>query len=378
MTDRIRLLILLARPAVVVLLGLFTAIGLAQAGQSGNHLLLAQGLAAVMGFLLFSVALNDLADEAIDRVNLPGDRRRPLVAGTATRRELVATAAGAAVVALSVSAMLHWAATVAVAAGLVLSAAYSLRPPRVADRGVVACLLLPAGYVAVPYLVGVLGTRGSIHPGDLALLGGLYAGFIGRIVLKDFRDVHGDRLFGKRTFLVRHGRRWTCAFSAACWVAGSATLAVIKQPSWMLAGAWAAQLVLALWLLRVLSFERGPRQDDAVISAIAIIGRGMLVMLLAHLTLIDAHWSALASFAVLSALAASTLGQAWTTAEPARRYRAQEAHPAILWVSPSVMRPPPLESWCRDRLYACIAVSPGRSRKGADGRPSGGRAARSG
>jgi 4-hydroxybenzoate polyprenyltransferase len=155
------------------------------------------------------VALNDLADEAIDRVNLPGDRRRPLVAGTATRRELVATAAGAAVVALGVSATLHWAATVAVAAGLVLSAAYSLRPPRVADRGVVACLLLPAGYVAVPYLVGVLGTRGSIHPGDLALLGGLYAGFIGRIVLKDFRDVHGDRLFGKRTFLVRHGRRWT-------------------------------------------------------------------------------------------------------------------------------------------------------------------------
>lgn len=46
-----------------------------------------------MGFLLFSVALNDLADEAIDRVNLPGDRRRPLVAGTATRRELVAMVA---------------------------------------------------------------------------------------------------------------------------------------------------------------------------------------------------------------------------------------------------------------------------------------------
>lgn len=330
MTNRIRLLVLLARPAVVVLLGLFTAIGLAQAGQSENHLLLARALVAVMGFLLFSVALNDLADEAIDRVNLPGDRRRPLVAGTATRRELVAMAAGAAVVALVASATLHWAAAVAVAAGLALSAAYSLRPLRVAERGVAACLLLPAGYVAVPYLVGVLGARGSIHPGDLALLGGLYAGFIGRIVLKDFRDVHGDRLFGKRTFLVRHGRRWTCAFSAACWVAGSATLAVIEQPSWALAGAWAAQLVLALWLLRVLAFERGPRQDEAVISAIAIVGRGMLVMLVAHLTLIDAHWPALAYLGVLIALAASTLGQAWTTAEPALRYRAEGARPAIL------------------------------------------------
>ena len=56
---------------------------------------------------------------------------------------------------------------------------------------------------------------------DLALLAALYVGFVGRIVLKDFRDVVGDRLFGKRTFLVRHGRRTTCVLSAACWVGGT-------------------------------------------------------------------------------------------------------------------------------------------------------------
>jgi hypothetical protein len=134
MTGRVRLLILLARPAVGVLLGLCAATGLAQGGQGENRLLLARVLVAVMGFLVFSVAVNDLADEAIDRVNLAGDRRRPLVAGTA-RGELVVIGATAGVVALGASATLHWAAAVVLAAGLALSAAYSLRPLRVADRG---------------------------------------------------------------------------------------------------------------------------------------------------------------------------------------------------------------------------------------------------
>src|SRR6266536_2922912 len=62
MTVRIRLMILMARPAVVLLLGLFTALGLAQAGQAENRVLLVKALLVVVGFLLFSVAVNDLAD----------------------------------------------------------------------------------------------------------------------------------------------------------------------------------------------------------------------------------------------------------------------------------------------------------------------------
>ena len=66
-------------------------------------------------------------------------------------------------------------------------------------------MLLPLGYVAIPYLVGVLTVQPSVDGRQLALLGGLYVAFIGRIMLKDFRDVRGDELFGKRTFLLRHG-----------------------------------------------------------------------------------------------------------------------------------------------------------------------------
>jgi len=203
---------------------------------------------------------------------------------------------------------------VVVAAGPVISGGYSLRPVRIADRGAAASLLLPAGYVAVPYLVGILGGRGSLRPGDLLLLGGLYVGFIGRIVLKDFRDVRGDALFGKRTFVIRHGRRRTCEFSAICWIAGSVALAAVTEPTLTLVGAWAVYLAVALWLLRALSVERGTRRDEALISAIAIVGRGMIVTLVAHSSMTGAGWPALAYLCVMGALVAVTLEQSSTMA----------------------------------------------------------------
>jgi 4-hydroxybenzoate polyprenyltransferase len=307
MIRRVRLTIVMARPAVLVLLALFTATGLAQAGHGEDRVLLARALAVVAGFLLFSVACNDLADEAIDRINLAGDRRRPLATGAASRREFMLTGAVSAGVALAVSATLHWPAIVATACGLALSAGYSLRPVRIADRGAVASLVLPACYVAVPYLVGIFAARAFVRPADLLLLAGLYVGFIGRILLKDFRDVRGDALFGKRTFLVRHGRVWTCRFSACCWVVGSIMLVAAARPTVYLAGAYAACVAIALGLLRELSVDRGPRRDERLISAIAIVGRGMVVLLLAHLSMTQAFPL---SGTVVAALSVLIAGQA--------------------------------------------------------------------
>ncbi len=311
MIRRLRLMVIVARPAVVILLGLFADLGLAQTGHGEDRLRLAEVLVVVAGFLLFSVACNDLADEAIDRVNLPGDRRRPLVAGTAARRDLVLTAVTAAVVTVAASALLPWPAIALSAAGLALSAGYSLRPVRFADRGAVASMMLPACYVAVPYLLGVLAGRGHVRAGDLTLLAGLYVGFVGRILLKDFRDVRGDALFGKRTFLVRHGRRWTCAFSAGCWTAGTVLLMVaVHRPTPMLVAVSSAALAGVLVLLRALAAGSNPRRDEALISAAAIVGRGTLVALLAHLSMTHAHISAPVHNAALGALGLVVAGQA--------------------------------------------------------------------
>ena len=310
MIARTRMLILLTRPAVVVLLGLFAMTGLAQAGAGNDQVELAKVLIVVVSFLLFSVVLNDLADEAIDRVNLPGDRRRPLAAGSGTHAEFVAIAATTAVVAVGMSALISRLALAVVSGGLALSASYSLRPIRIADRGLVASVLLPAGYVAVPYFVGLFSVHGSVSGSDGLLLGGLYIGFIGRILLKDFRDVRGDALFGKRTFLVRHGRQRTCQISAACWIVGTLTLAGVRGLNGGLIVAYVLFVAVALGLLRALAVERGARRDEAIISAIAIVGRGMVVVLIGHLSMTDARWPTVPYLAVIGSLVVVMLGQA--------------------------------------------------------------------
>ncbi len=308
---RARLFLVLARPAVVILVGMFVAVGLAEAGRPNDAVLLAKALVAVVGSLLFAVAVNDLADERIDRVNLPNDRARPLVAGTGTRREMMVVAATSAVVALSASLLLHRPAPLIVAGGLAFTAAYSLRPVRIADRGVLAPMLLPAGYVAVPYLVGIFAVRSSLTRTDLLVLAGLYAGFIGRIVLKDFRDVRGDALFGKRTFLVRHGRRATCCLSAGFLVAGVSVVPFVRRPSIAFVAAYGVYLACTLGLLWTLDRSTSARRDSTLIAAIAIFGRGMLVTLYAHYALLAAHWSVAASSALIAGLAVVVTGAAF-------------------------------------------------------------------
>lgn len=312
MIRRLRLVLVMTRPAVALLLGLYAAIGLASAGHGENSWLLARVLLVVFGFLLFSVACNDIADARIDAINLAGDRRRPLVVG-GNRTEMLAIGVVSAVLALGMSVALGWPVIAVVAAGLVLSVNYSMRPVRIAERGALASLLLPACYVAVPYLVGYFAAARSMRPADLAMLAGLYITFIGRILLKDFRDVRGDALFGKRTFLVRHGRGWTCGFSAMCLIAGGAVLVTgVDHPTVALVTGYAGGTIALLWLLAALRIDRGPRRDEAVISAIAIVGRGMLLLLLAHLNLLAASWPPPGYHAIMAALALVFAWQATT------------------------------------------------------------------
>jgi 4-hydroxybenzoate polyprenyltransferase len=310
-TARLRVFVLMVRPAVLYLLALSLCIGLDEVGGAAGIVTVVPPVVAVVGFLLFSVALNDLADEEVDRVNLPSDPQRLLVSGVRTRAQLVVTATTSAVASLAAAAVVGWQATALVAAGLLLGAAYSLPPARLAARGAVASLVLPACFVAVPYLLGVLAAAGSVTESDLVLLVGLYLGFIGRILLKDFRDVRGDALFGKRTFLVRHGRVATCRTSAAFWAVGTlALLLALRSPSWSTTVVVTGCLVASLWLLHRLADDGGPHRDEALVSALAIVGRGTMLAVLGHLATTNAGWSGGTQALVLAGILALTLGQA--------------------------------------------------------------------
>jgi 4-hydroxybenzoate polyprenyltransferase len=282
-TTRLRLVLLEARPAVLLLLALSAAVGLALAGRANDPVAVLRLAVLVAAVVVYAVSLNDLADLEIDRVNLPDDERRPLVAGTAAARDVRLMAAGAAVVTASVAATQGPVSLLLSLGGLAVASAYSLPPVRLSRRGFVAPLVLPALFVGLPFVLGVLAGR-DLRRGDVVLLAALYLGFIGRIVLKDFRDVVGDRLFGKRTFLVRHGRRWTCALSATCWVAGTALL-VAETPggTWSYAVCQGCLAGVAVMLIARLVVTEAHRREERVISALAIVGRASLAVLFVQL-----------------------------------------------------------------------------------------------
>ena len=309
MIGRLRIVVLVTRPAVAGLLAMFTATGLA-GGHGEDWALLARALAAVFGFLLFSVACNDLADEAIDRVNLPG--QRPLETGAVGRREFAIIGGTAGAVALGASATLHWPALVVTTAGLAVSAGYSLRPVRLADRGAVAAVVLPACYVAVPFLVGFFAASTSVRPGTLLLLGRP----VHRVHRPDTpeglprrprrRAVRQADLPGParptldlrvQRMLLGHGHRDSARRRAQADRGAGAR--VRQLPGWRpvaAAGSWPARL--------------GGQRDECVIGAIAILGRGVLLLLLAHLSMVQAGWPAWRYGATIGALAVLIAGQA--------------------------------------------------------------------
>jgi 4-hydroxybenzoate polyprenyltransferase len=329
-TRAARLVVMMVRPPVALVLLLFGALGLASAGTGaadGFHPLFTTVLVTVGAWFVNATVLNDLADEDIDRINLSGARGRPLVSGDATRAELLALGLGGGVLALVVGTAVDWRVGAVVVAGLVLNAAYSLPPVRLCARGALALVLLPLGYVAVPFLVGALSVRQSLDGRQLALLAGLYVTFMGRIVLKDFRDVTGDELYGKRTFLLRHGRQVTCAASAACWVAGSLALLALVPLRSMLVAAFVVFAGCALHGLRALERATGHVEEQVTIAAIAQVGRGMCITVLAHLTMVAKGWPPGAQTAAVLVLAALFAGAYAGTVGQRRRVPAELVRP---------------------------------------------------
>jgi hypothetical protein len=82
-------------------------------------------------------------------------------------------------------------------------------------------------------------------------------------------------------------------------------------------------VVVAVALLRALAEDRGARRDEALISAIAIVGRGMVLTLIADLGMHNAGWPAVSAAAVHVAITVICLGQAHTMARtgPVTRLR---------------------------------------------------------
>jgi 4-hydroxybenzoate polyprenyltransferase len=293
-----RLYLVMLRYRIAAMVALFMLLGAAREGrlELGPRYLLA-ALALASSYVA-ATALNDLADEEIDQVNHPRDAGRPLVEGTATRRELLLLHVIASVLALCAAIPLGSRGIGLVLASLLVSQAYSGRPVRLSYRVAGAPLALGLAYVVVPYALGITAAQGNLSHTASTLTCALFLFFAARIALKDFRDRVGDARYGKPTLLLRFGKTATCIASLCALVAGDLVLMDALEPVlWLFVQAFVVAIAAMLWRLW--------RADQEVAEQVAIgigarMGNGMLLCMLGWL-LLEGSGASVAQASLLTA-----------------------------------------------------------------------------
>jgi 4-hydroxybenzoate polyprenyltransferase len=279
------LFVRMVRWRVAVTLWSFLLIGAAAQGPLRPSVALLLAAASLAASYVVATTVNDIADRDVDRINHPRDPGRPLVMGTASVRDLWRTNAIAAPIALATAAMAGGSVLAVSAASLCIGYAYSLRPIQISYRTWLAPAILSVAYAIVPYALGLLAAGGRIERIDVLLCGALYALFLARINLKDFRDRAGDAAYGKPTLLLAHGKTVTCAVTGIALLAGCATLAPALGGSPAVIGiVWffAAVILFTLWRLWRTS---DLREEQIAIGLGAKMGNGLLACTLTGLVL---------------------------------------------------------------------------------------------
>jgi 4-hydroxybenzoate polyprenyltransferase len=256
---------------------LIVLIGSFYAGSVSINTFLA--IFVLITWYLHAASSNDYADRKIDEVNLKGTKNRPLVTKSITKRNLWIVHILAGVASLFLSLIYGPTALLLTFVVLLISYAYSFKPVRITDRGIVSQLMLPIAYVLFPLSLGYW-SADTANPYPWLLLAGLYTGFIARLMLKDFRDVKGDKMFGKRTFLLRHGRLATCYVSEFF---GLISLIIMSFVINFSPGAFIVLVighVLASWFLRILSKTSQIDHQVKLVNTIAKTANGSVIVIL--------------------------------------------------------------------------------------------------
>jgi len=308
MIRQARLAVRMLRHRVATMIWLFLLLGAASRQGleqlSWRHLVAALALGASY---VAATTQNDVADREIDLVNHPRDPGRPLVTGETTPGELWRLHALASVVALVAAASLGPAALTLVGLSLAIGWAYSLPPLRLSFRTYLAHPALGLAYVAIPYALGLAVAGSAPRRADALLGGGLYALFLARIVLKDFRDREGDARFGKPTLLLRFGKDATCLVSLAALVVGVALVLAWLRPPLPEAVLLALYPGAIVAMLAALRRADAGREEQVAIGIGARMGNGFLLSLLAWLAL-EASGASVAERTAFLALLAALFG----------------------------------------------------------------------
>jgi 4-hydroxybenzoate polyprenyltransferase len=274
------------RYRVAAMVWMFMFLGAAFNGRLGNSVAeLAWAALALASSYVAATTLNDVADRDIDRVNHPRDSGRPLVSGEACERDLLLLHVVASAMALTAAVPLGLAGVGLVAGSLVIGHVYSARPFVLSHRTYLAPSSLGVAYVLVPYGLGVAAVGSVPDGGDVVFCAGLFALFVTRINLKDFRDRRGDALYGRPTLLLRFGKDATCGVSLITLLVGNVFLVVALDPPLAVAAILELFVLAIAWMLRSLRTAAEGRAEQVAIGIGAKMGNGLLLTALGWLLL---------------------------------------------------------------------------------------------
>ena len=293
------------RYRVAAMVALFMLLGAARGPGLERPWALLLAAFALGSAYVAATAVNDVADEPIDRVNHPRDAGRPLVSGEASVDDLWRLHVFACVLALAASVPLGPLAVALVAVSLAIGHAYSLPPVMLSYRTWAAPVVLSLAYVAIPYTLGVTAAGGMLGRADAPFAAALVALFVARIVLKDFRDRAGDTRYGRPTLLLRFGKDATCAASAASLAVGGLLLLVALRPPTAVAVILVGLLAAIAWALAMLRHAPSGHAEQVAIGIGARMGNGLLLAALAWLLVVRDGGSTLEQVAVVCLVGAA-------------------------------------------------------------------------
>lgn len=227
-----------------------------------------------------ATSINDIADAKIDAINHPKSIGRPLITGEGNKKDLIKVFIIASTGSIVLVAFISGWALLIIACSILINILYSLPPVRFSYRTFFAPMVLGVAYVGIPYGLGLVISSSTVSFNDWLWLLGLYVMFIGRIILKDFRDRKGDAKFNKPTFLLRYGKNATCIFSYSGVVIGGGAIIWLTHTTIWLAIIVALYLVAILVMIRRLQLAPEGEQEQLSIGVGAKMGNGLIITLL--------------------------------------------------------------------------------------------------
>lgn len=241
---------------------------------------------ALAASFVAATTLNDIADKEIDKINHPRHRGRPLVTGEATERDLIILHVVAAIISVLAGFLINVQAGVVMISALAINYAYSAPPLKLSYKPYFAPLSLTLAYVGITYWLGVATVGDRLGWGDVPFLTALGILFLGRIILKDFRDRVGDAQYGKRTLLLQYGKPVVCTISMAAVIIGDILLLLAMRLTSisfvLMVQAFIVAILVALGRLR---HTQESEQEQIAIGIGAKMGNGLLLLILSILLL---------------------------------------------------------------------------------------------